>query len=267
MEPTRRILPKSKPLPRVNGLVVVEADPGQCRVVLSGTAAAFNMAFDTLLEHIETPDGTYRGRTGTLSVPSDIARIVEGVFGLDDRPQARPHFQWHIPEPVSRSSQGEAVKHRAQSESFTPLQLAQVYDFPQGLDGTGQCIGIIELGGGYRPADLKTYFNGLGLPAPEVKAIRVDGGRNQPTNANSADGEVMLDIEVAAALAPNATLAVYFAPNTDQGFLDAISTALHDNTNQPAVISISWGGPEASWTAQSLASNTTRSCRRRPPWG
>lgn len=29
-----------------------------------------------------------------------------------------------------------------------------------------------------------------------------------------ADGEVLLDIEVAGALAPKATLVVYFAPNT-----------------------------------------------------
>jgi kumamolisin len=62
----------------------------------------------------------------------------------------------------------------------------------------------------------------------------------------------MLDIEVAGAIAPAAKIVVYFAPNTDQGFLDAITTAVHDSTNQPSVISISWGGPESSWTTQSL---------------
>jgi kumamolisin len=63
----------------------------------------------------------------------------------------------------------------------------------------------------------------------------------------------MLDIEVAAAVAPGANIAVYFAPNTDQGFIDAITTAIHDTTNNPSVISISWGGPESSWTTQSLS--------------
>jgi kumamolisin len=237
---------------RHNGLVVVEANPDQRRVVLSGTAAAFNAAFDTKLEHFEHADGTYRGRTGTLSVTPDIADIVEGVFGLDDRPQASPHYQWYNPQVASDGPHLEKVAALAQNGSFTPRQLANLYDFPQGLDGTGQCIAIIELGGGYRPADLKTYFHNLGLPVPKVKTVRIDGGRNQPTNANSADGEVMLDIEVAAALAPKATIAVYFAPNTDQGFLDAISNALQDNINKPSVISISWGSPEASWTAQSL---------------
>jgi kumamolisin len=62
----------------------------------------------------------------------------------------------------------------------------------------------------------------------------------------------MLDIEVAGAIAPGAKIVVYFAPNTDAGFLDAIAAAIHDTTNKPSVISISWGGPEANWTAQAM---------------
>jgi kumamolisin len=60
-----------------------------------------------------------------------------------------------------------------------------------------------------------------------------------------------LDIELAGAVAPGAEIAVYFAPNTDQGFIDAVTTAVHDATLKPTIISISWGGPESSWTAQS----------------
>ena len=62
----------------------------------------------------------------------------------------------------------------------------------------------------------------------------------------------MLDIEVVGAVAPGAKIAVYFGPNTDAGFLDAISTAVHDSTNKPSVISISWGGPESAWTEQAM---------------
>ena len=62
----------------------------------------------------------------------------------------------------------------------------------------------------------------------------------------------MLDIEVAASVAPGAKIAVYFSPNTDQGFIDAITSAVHDETNKPSVISISWGGPESTWTQQSM---------------
>jgi kumamolisin len=60
----------------------------------------------------------------------------------------------------------------------------------------------------------------------------------------------MLDIEVIGSVAPGAAIVVYFAPNTDQGFLDAVSTAVNDTTHKPSVVSISWGGSEDSWTAQ-----------------
>ncbi len=133
------------------------------------------------------------------------------------------------------------------------MQVGQLYQFPQGATAKGQTIGIIELGGGYRTADLTAYFKGLGQTAPKVIAVSVDKGKNSPGNASGADGEVMLDIEVSAAVAPGANIVVYFAPNTDQGFIDAIGTAVHDTTNKPSVISISWGAPESSWTAQALS--------------
>jgi len=227
-----------------NHLIVVASSAARRSVVLSGTAKAFGTAFGTNLYDYEHDGGTYRGRIGSLSVPTDLAGIVEGVFGLDDRPQSQPHFQ--------RFEADSSALARAVGASFTPLQLASLYKFPVGLDGQGQCIGLIELGGGFKPADIAAYFTGLGLPVPTVKAIAVDGGRNHPTNAQSADGEVMLDIEVAAAIAPKALIAVYFAPNTSQGFLDAITTAVHDNVNKPSVISISWGGPESTWTGQAM---------------
>jgi kumamolisin len=86
-----------------------------------------------------------------------------------------------------------------------------------------------------------------------VTAVSVDGASNQPVgDPNSADGEVLLDIEVVGAIATQAKIAVYFAPNTDQGFLDAITTAVHDNLRKPSVVSISWGGAESTWTAQSF---------------
>ena len=150
--------------------------------------------------------------------------------------------------PIGANSSRQLHNH-----SFTPTQLAQLYNFPSGVDGHGQCVAIIELGGGYRLQDLTAYFAQLGVAMPRMKTVAVDGAHNHPTGDPSGpDGEVMLDIEVAGALAPAAQFVVYFAPNTDRGFLDAIKAAIHDHQNRPSVISISWGGPESSWTAQAL---------------
>jgi kumamolisin len=75
---------------------------------------------------------------------------------------------------------------------------------------------------------------------------------NDPSTPDSADAEVMLDIEVAGAVAPGAAIAVYFAPNTDRGFLDAVTAAVHDQLRRPSIISISWGAAESQWTGQAL---------------
>jgi kumamolisin len=211
--------------------------PERRTIKLTGTVAAMQKAFDVTLTQKVLDGNVYRVREGSIRLPAELADAVEAILGLDNRPQAQPHFRAHA---------------GAAAGSFTPVQVAQLYQFPQGATAAGQTIGIIELGGGYRTADLSAYFKGLGLKAPQVTAVPVDGGKNTPGKANGADGEVMLDIEVSAAVAQGAKIAVYFAPNTDQGFIDAVSSAVHDTTNKPSVISISWGGPESSWTAQAM---------------
>jgi kumamolisin len=202
-------------------------------------------AFQTELARYESPQGAYRGRTGPVHVPAELADVVAAVLGLDNRPQAVPHFR-----PLSTA--GDAAQPGTARVSFTPDTVAKLYDFPQGLDGSGEKIALIELGGGYKGADLKTYFTRLGITQPKVTAVSVDGAKNRPTgDPHGPDAEVALDIEIAGAIAPGAQILVYFAPNSDRGFLDAITAAVHDR-RAPSVISISWGAPEAQWTQQAL---------------
>jgi kumamolisin len=229
-----------------HGLTVDEAGSSLARrtIVLRGPAQAMEQAFGVTLHDYESNEKhprRYHGFEGTISLPEEHAGIVEAVLGLDARPIAKPHLR-------IRAGAAPAVPNT----SYTPVQVAQLYNFPTGLDGTGQTIGIIELGGGFTTSDITQYFQGLGLAVPTVTAVSVDGASNAPGDPNGADGEVMLDIEVAGAVAPGAKIAVYFAPNSDQGFQDAITTAVHDQANKPSVISISWGGPESSWTTQAM---------------
>ncbi len=220
------------------GLQVASVDQGRRTISLRGTVAAVARAFGAreLAVFQDPTAGVYRARRGPLTVPSELGQVITGVFGIDTRPQARPHVRFHAAP--------------AAGTSYTPPQVAAAYDFPAKVNGAGETVAIIELGGGYRQSDLDSYFAGLGLTAPAVSAVGVDGGANSPGVDQGADGEVMLDIEVVGAVAPGAKIVVYFSANSDQGFLDAVSTAVHDTTNNPSVVSISWGGPEDSWTQQ-----------------
>ena len=228
------------------GLSILGIDEVQRRVELRGTISMMEQAFKVELNNFFSEKGVlYRGRAGSIRIPTELTGVVEGVFGLDDRPVATPKFQ------VLKSALKNNVNEGKQN-SFYPNQLAEIYNFPSGTTGKNQRIAIIELGGGYRAADITNYFSALGIAPPTVVGISVDGAINNPSTSDSADGEVMLDIEVAGGTAPDSLLAVYFAPNTDKGFLDAINAAVHDTQNGADIVSISWGAPESAWTDQSL---------------
>ncbi len=223
---------------RREGLTVGLTDRARRLVQISGRASDVSAAFGVELRRFAGPSGSYRGRSGAITVPPDVAAVTVGVVGLDNRPQARPHFR------VLRPGSANAV-------SYSPLQVGEAYSFPPGTTGAGQTVALLELGGGYSPQDLATYFQGLGVTNPTVTPVGVDGAKNVPTgDPNGPDAEVELDIELVGALAPGTHIVVYFAPNTDQGFLDGLTTAVHDASNHPDIISISWGSAESAWTPQ-----------------
>jgi kumamolisin len=223
------------------GLTVEEADAESRLVVVTGSAGAMSRAFGVGLERYEALAGnaSYRGRVGPVHVPAALEPVITVVTGLDDRRQVRP------------LATAEAAA--GPSATYTPVQLAEIYGFPN-LDGGGQCIGLLEFDGGYQPADISAYFEQLGITEPTVKAVSVGHHHNSP--GSEADGEVVLDIDVAGAAAPGAEIAVYFSTFTSAGWVEAITKAIHDKQNKPSVLSISWGWVEfedagtLAWTAQ-----------------
>ncbi len=224
---------------RREGLSVVETDAGRRLVRLESTLGALQAAFGTQLRQYRHAGRAFRARSGALTAPSDISAMVEAVLGLDQRP---------IATPKSRRLANPSV-----DAGFLPNQVARLYGFPSPSGaGSGQCIGVIELGGGFNASDTAAAFAAMSLAPPQVTAVPVSGGANTPGKDTDADGEVALDIQVAGAGAPGAHLAVYFAANTDQGFVDAISQAAHDEANAPSVLSISWGSAESGWTQQAI---------------
>lgn len=217
-----------------NGLTVVFVDPARRIIELSGTAANMERAFGAILHNYTIGSHTYRARQGPLLLPEALHPHIEAVLGLDNRPVARPRFR-------SRDVQ----------LSYYPQQIAAMYRFPPG-DGSGQSIALIELGGNFGADDLTAYFKAAGIAKPpNVRAVNLSTGAPVPYGQDpQSDGEVMLDIEVAGAIAPGASIFVYLADNTDQGFYDAVSQAIHEPTT--TAVSISWGSAEKDWSHQTM---------------
>jgi kumamolisin len=223
---------------QAHGMTVESTDATAHRVKVRATYAQAIAALQPDGIGVYAGDqGNFVARSGHLYLPEALAPHVVAVQGLDQRPVARPHFR---------------LAKQAAGVSYTPVQVAARYQFPAGLDGTGQTIGIIELGGGYTDSDIAAYFTSEGVNRTgTLTSVSVDGTDNAPDdNPNGADGEVQLDIEVAGSIAPAANIAVYFGPNQGSGFTDAISAAVTDSTNDPSVLSISWGGPESGYSQQ-----------------
>jgi kumamolisin len=233
-----------------HGLSVTSTTPAARSVGLLGSVAQMNEAFGVRLGRYESGGQTYRGREGDVHVPAALDGVVVAVLGLDDRPQTRAHFR--IAHDPAGAGRVEGVAPRAATSGYPPSEVARRYGFPTDVNGAGQTVAVIELGGGYRSADLTEYFAKQGVKRPTVSAVSVDGAKNTP--GGDADGEVMLDIEVIGAVAPGAHIVVYFAPNTTSGFYDAVAAALHDTKRKPSIVSISWGEAEAGWTTQAMDS-------------
>jgi kumamolisin len=228
------------------GLSVSDVDLARRQVHLVGTVEKVSKAFAvkmTMHEHGRTHT-KFRCPDSNLHVPESLANIITGVFGLTDMPVVIRHPA-HVAKKRAKPSSSDP-----QSQfpgSFYPNQVAQLYNFPS-TTGNGQRVAILEFGGEFDQTVLADYFtNNIGLATPPtVNALYVLG--TQMEN-DGATGEVYLDIEVVGAMAPKATIDVYFAPWSGNGYLNAIQQAVQNDDY--AAISISYGLDEDatdSWT-------------------
>jgi kumamolisin len=217
-----------------HGMSVVGENLRARSLTVSAPVGAMNEAFQVNLGYYAHEGDVFRGREGDVHVPEELSDAVVAVLGLDERKQARcpNRFASHA------------------STSYAPNDVAKRYNFPSTANGAGQTVAIIELGGGYKVQDFQSYFSQLGISMPSISSVGVDGATNSP--GDDADVEVALDVEVVGAVAPGAKQLVYFGPNTDAGFYNAIAAAVHNP--DVSIVSISWGGPETSWTKQALDS-------------
>ncbi|WP_233859532.1 S53 family peptidase [Paraburkholderia sp. HD33-4] len=224
------------------GLSVVEADAARRSVIVHGTVAAVNKAFNVQLNDYQYQRGEYRSHDGAVSVPTSIANYVEAVVGLTDRKVHATHFS------TASAARKRASMDPPNTKPLTPAQIATLYNFPAG-DGAGQTIGLYEMEtsdgpAGYAPSDIAATMAALGnLPVPRIVDVAVDGTQN----SGQSDGETGLDITVAGAIAPGATIAVYFAGAQPQNMIHALQMMIHPNAGEPtpSIVSISYGwGPD-----------------------
>ncbi len=225
-------------------LLVVQEHAARRTMVLSGSVAQFSAAFAVQLQQTAHAGGTYRGRTGPVHLPAELDGVVEAVLGLDNRPQAKTHFR-------IRPATGNI--HRpgaATSASFSPPQIASLYGFPAG-SGKGQVRGAHRTRRRISSGRSHRLFQRIESPFP-ARHGGVGGSRCQQSDRR-CQWTGRRSHARCGGRRRHCACREYrrvFRAEHGRGFLDAITTAIHDTKHHPSILSISWGGPESTWTAQ-----------------
>lgn len=237
------------------GLSVDEVSAMTRSIRVSGTAAQIEEAFHPgMAMYSSKEQGEFRGREGDVHVPKELEEVVTGVFGLDQRRVARR----------GQGRLGAAQAAAGQVAGLGPGELEQHYNFPPGR-AAGQKIAIAEFGGAYYPGDLEAFCqqHGLALNQPTI----VEAGMKPPSPEEvealpeeqrklvlDEAGEVMMDVEIVAALCQEAEIFVYFTTFDQKGWIDLINMLIAGKPAATSVMSVSWGFPEDSgeWSEAAL---------------
>lgn len=181
-------------------------------------------------------------------VPDWAGPWVAGIVGLENVVRLAP--RWRKPQRT------DALAN--QGQGFFPQDLTRAYQFPAQFDGRGQTIGLLEFSNGYSLSDVAGFWQAMGIPAPILDFVSVDGTPNDG-GVSPQDMEATLDVEWAGALAPGARLVVYEASSgtSDQSFgmsvLKALDYAVQDAGHSPSVLSISYGDAESHFPSSELS--------------
>jgi kumamolisin len=255
-QPRPRIVALQRYLARFGIPAAAEADG--LDVTARGTAGQFDRALSVrqnqyLLARLPASDGQparpamqIHGTTEEPLLPAALARYVVSILGLTDYPAFGSNAVHRLP--LAHGVRPGSV----QSGSLEPASFAARYRLRplmlRGALGQGQTIGIVSLAS-MRPSDAQYFWSRdlrLRTKHDRIRLENVDGGSGRVSDA-AGSGETTLDVEQSGALAPDASIIVYQAPNTDAGFLDGYFAAA--SQDKAGTISASWGESETDIAA------------------
>jgi kumamolisin len=238
------------------GITVTQTYADGLDVSTTGTAGDYDNALSVQQQQYRVPavpghDGTggipaqtIHGTRQAPMLPGSFGRDVLAVLGLSNYSPFTDHLT-HVPSQVRSST--SATPTAAYTGNLTPSDFAKNYGlnplYADGMTGAGQTIGIVTLAG-FDPSTAEYFWNNvlhISTAPNRITVDNVDGGPGAP-NEQAGSGESDLDVEQSGALAPQSSIVVYQAPNTDPGFADAMFSAASDNV--AGTVSSSWGESE-----------------------
>jgi kumamolisin len=236
--------------------IATKVYPDDLVVSAGGTAAEFDSALSVQQQQYKVPavaahDGLaglpaqqVHGTAANPYLPTSIGSSVLAVLGLTNYAPFSDDVI-HTPKDVTASN--SVTPSATYTGNLTPADFAENYGlsplYRSGISGQGQTIGVVTLAG-FDPNTAYYFWNNvLGMTPKQnrITVYNVDDGPGAPSQA-AGSGESDLDVEQSGALAPDANVVVYQAPNTDYGYADAFFAAASQNL--AGTLSSSWGESE-----------------------
>jgi kumamolisin len=204
---------------------------------ISGTVAAVEAAFHARLGIYQSIHGKFRDRENDYKVPPGLKGIITAILGLSER--------WVVKKRLAAGRREVALR------PYGPADFERHYRFPAG-DAAGQKIAIAEFASVYFSDDVTAYCRTYKRRVPKVALLPIHvrlrnrAGVARLSRKDRADAlddakEVMMDTEIIAGLCPKAAISVYFAHDTQKGWVDMLDRVIKD---RPVVLSMSWGATE-----------------------
>src|SRR6266853_164033 len=178
-------------------------------------------------------------------VPTFLANSIDTITGLDNYSKPPRHALDITYPQASHVSRNGALDCSPNDQTLFPSDVATAYGYntlwQRGLHGENMTINLVETDGSDQD-DIQNYLGCVHFKG-HLSVVNIDGG---PSNA---EGESTLDIQMAAGLAPAASIVVY---QTDGNASDDPWTQVNDelqkiidtntnNANAGSVVSISLG--------------------------
>ena len=232
----------------------------------SGSAGQVREAFHTDIHQLEVNGEQHLANMTDPQIPVALAPAVTGIVSLND---FKPEPMYRVKPDYTFSGCTSSSTHPTYPGAcyaITPQDNATIYNlnplWSAGYTGTGQTIVTVEDTDVYSTTDFSTYRStfGLSTPYPSGNLTQVHPGSCTDPGHNADDGEAALDVEVATAVAPNATIELISCPSTNVTFggLIALENLINAGGSLPGIVSISYGVAEvATGNAGTAAFYTT----------
>jgi subtilase family serine protease len=213
-----------------HGFVITAQHPNRLLLEVSAAVGDIESAFQVKLNTYQHPTEprTFFAPDTEPSVEAGIP--ISYIGGLDNF--ARPHPQNLHRSPLNPTTKALALPQiigSGPNGNLAGFDYRAVYAPGVSLTGTGQSVGLVEFDGFY-PGDITSYENQTGLTNVPLQIVTLDGFNGVPTTgANSGNGEVALDIEMAISMAPGLSNVVVYEDDPNLGQFNNVLHAMSAN--------------------------------------